>query len=268
MFLNAQSRSQFWGLMAYAAGQCRLVPPTARRHRAELACTGGVAGTGEPAQITGRAPDVHGDRAYWASGYLAWRYARNSWAVLRYPYPYHGQPGQPHRIPRSALAVKVANHVTFGPAAPIEFEAELTGVPADWQVADVSFAPQAGRPLASQWQLTAGPKVMAPGGGGYPVGTPTLNFSAASKANTCSAGSFPGGHPVRRVLNGYHVFVDSFTRGGYPPEQDLCATDANGLYVYIEQFGRHPALSVVSLFAHHLRLLGTDPASWTTAPIG
>jgi hypothetical protein len=272
MFLNAQSRSQLWGLMVYAAGQCRLLPPTAKQRRSELTCTGGVAGTGGAAQITGRAPDIHGDPAYWASGYLAWRYARDSWALLQYPYRNHGQPGAPHRIPRSALAVKVADRVRTGPAAPIEFEAELTGVPANWQVADVSFAPQDGRPLASQWQLTAGPRVLPPGGGGYPVGTPTLNFSSASKANTCSIasfrGSFPGSHPVRRVINGYRVFVDYFKRGMYPPEQDLCAADADGLWVYIEQFGRHPSLSVVSLFAHHLRLLGTDPVGWTTEPIG
>ena len=36
----------------------------------------------------------------------------------------------------------------------------------------------------------------------------------------------------------------------------------------IEQFGSHPAMSVTSLFRDHLRLLGTNPADWTTEPIG
>jgi hypothetical protein len=32
--------------------------------------------------------------------------------------------------------------------------------------------------------------------------------------------------------------------------------------------GAHPPISVASLFGDHLRLLGTNPANWTTKPIG
>jgi hypothetical protein len=35
----------------------------------------------------------------------------------------------------------------------------------------------------------------------------------------------------------------------------------------IQEFGNHPTLDVVSLFAHHLQLLGTSRAHWPTRPI-
>jgi hypothetical protein len=38
--------------------------------------------------------------------------------------------------------------------------------------------------------------------------------------------------------------------------------------VIIAVAGRHQVLSAVSLFAHHLRLLGANPAHWARKPIG
>ncbi len=70
------------------------------------------------------------------------------------------------------------------------------------------------------------------------------------------------GPPVRKVVNGYPVIV---TRG--PAGQTLCAADAGGLSVTIYESGNHPTVDVVSLFAHHLQLLGTSPAHWATHPI-
>ena len=67
---------------------------------------------------------------------------------------------------------------------------------------------------------------------------------------------------MRKVVNGYPVTV---TRG--PTGQTLCAAHAGGLSVSIYEFGNHPAVDVVSLFAHHLQLLGTSPAHWATRPI-
>jgi hypothetical protein len=42
---------------------------------------------------------------------------------------------------------------------------------------------------------------------------------------------------------------------------------AGGLSVTIYEFGNHPTLDVVTVFAHHLQLLGTSPARWATQPI-
>ena len=67
---------------------------------------------------------------------------------------------------------------------------------------------------------------------------------------------------MRKVVNGYPVIV---TRG--PAGQTLCAADAGGLSVTIYESGNHPIVDMVSLFAHHLQLLGTSPAHWATHPI-
>jgi hypothetical protein len=32
-------------------------------------------------------------------------------------------------------------------------------------------------------------------------------------------------------------------------------------------FGAHPSIDAASLFRDHMRLLGTNPANWTTKPI-
>jgi len=72
----------------------------------------------------------------------------------------------------------------------------------------------------------------------------------------------PQGHTVHKVVKGYPVIV---TRN--PGGQTLCAADAGGLSVTIHEFGNHRTVDVVSLFAHHLQLLGTNPAHWATRPI-
>ena len=51
-------------------------------------------------------------------------------------------------------------------------------------------------------------------------------------------------------------------------KEQLCAPRARGLIVVISEFGPHPAISVNSLFGRHLRLLGPNPANWTSKPIG
>ena len=51
-------------------------------------------------------------------------------------------------------------------------------------------------------------------------------------------------------------------------KEQLCAPRARGLIVVISEFGAQPSISVNSLFGHHLRLLGPNPANWTSKPIG
>jgi hypothetical protein len=57
------------------------------------------------------------------------------------------------------------------------------------------------------------------------------------------------------------------TMGGHP-RQELCAAHAGGFAVSIIQYGPRPAIGVASLFRDHLRLLGTNPANWTSNPLG
>ena len=47
----------------------------------------------------------------------------------------------------------------------------------------------------------------------------------------------------------------------------MCAAHASGFWAFIEEFGPHPTIGVASLFKH-LRFTGTNPANWTSNPIG
>ena len=49
--------------------------------------------------------------------------------------------------------------------------------------------------------------------------------------------------------------------------RDAEYTNADGLMVNIKVLGPHPVLGVVSLFAHHMALLGPHPAPWARVPI-
>jgi hypothetical protein len=47
----------------------------------------------------------------------------------------------------------------------------------------------------------------------------------------------------------------------------LFAGDADGLWLNLTINGPNPAPSAAEVFADHLKLLGPDPARWTTMPI-
>ena len=273
MFINAGSG---WSLGVYALGPCQSRPIPKKIGHAELSCTGGIMGTGEPMPIVSSAPDIQGHRAYWLGApgpYLAWQYAPGRWAALQYPTkaPAHNGAGLPSlshsaELEKSALAVKVADHTIVGPTAtPIRFPAQLTGVPASWQVSSTDLIPRAGTLAADRYQITSGPVVLVPDSPGMPDNTPQISIVPArphTANNTCSF--FGGRRPVHQVIGGYRVQTVSIPRQHL---QELCAADADGLFVYIYLAGSHPALSASRIFAH-LHLLGTDPANWTSKPIG
>jgi hypothetical protein len=63
--------------------------------------------------------------------------------------------------------------------------------------------------------------------------------------------------------------VKSWAEFLFPPISGLKDWQrAGGLAVFISESGRRPAIGVVAQFAHHLRLLGPDPANWSRTPIG
>jgi hypothetical protein len=73
----------------------------------------------------------------------------------------------------------------------------------------------------------------------------------------------------RQTINGYKVIVSNVTaRQGFPAAQQLCAADANGLHVYVTTSSGNGVPTAAAIFAHHMRLLGTAPAGWTTKPLG
>jgi hypothetical protein len=249
-----------WMLDVAAAGSCRLAPEAR-----ELTCRSSPLNPGQTWRITAKAPTVHGHRAFWArsrhvnQGYLVWEYARGGWAVLTKVGP--DQPGPARR----ALAVKIADHVRYGTHAvpPLAFPAQLTGVPAAWQLSSVLYVPSGAVSRANGYAFSAGPAVTYPSDQTQ-SGLPALRLDPAGAHSSCP--SLP--HSVHEVIAGHRVIVGHITEGQGMPGQSLCAASADGLRVTIVVAGRHQVLSVVSLFAHHLHLLGTNPAHWARNPIG
>ena len=242
-----------WSLAVYSAGRCQLA-------KAQLNCTSN-ASSGRTERITGRAPAVNGHPAFWAGPYLFWRYARGGWAWLSVP--------PSDNAAARAETVKVASHVRYGAATTpsVAFPVQLTGMPGRWQISSVYFRADAGVLRASQYSVTAGAAKLDPGSGEFAFGAPFFSTDPATSRSSCYY--YPGGQSTREVIDGYRVTVSHLPGpGGSPPEQQLCAANADGLAVFISEIGTHPAIGVTALFAHHLRLLGPDPANWTRAPSG
>jgi hypothetical protein len=108
----------------------------------------------------------------------------------------------------------------------------------------------------SQYSLT--------GSGRY---APNLTADPATPSSSCYF--YPGGQSARQTINGYRVTVNHLAAApGNPPVQQVCAANADGLSVFISTYGRHAAPDAISIFADHTRLLGTNPAAWTTQPLG
>jgi hypothetical protein len=229
-----------WALTVWAQGRCQ-------RSGVTLNCAQDPT-SGSILHISGRAPRVAGHPAFWLrrSGGLVWRYARRSWAVLA--------------IPGRRDAVKVASHVRYAIATrpSIEFPVQLTAMSPAWQVAAIFFVPvrAGGRTVlrASEYSLTGQP--------GYPA----LTTDPATAHDHCYV--YPDGQSARRIIDGYHVVVTHIpAAAGRMPVQQVCAAHADGLMIFISTYGRHPALGAVAVFTHHTRLLGPEPARWTTRPL-
>jgi hypothetical protein len=199
---------------------------------------------------------VDGQRAYWTAspGVLAWQYAVGGWAVLDYVASGHA----------SAIndAVKIADHVRFGylgePA--IRFPVQLTDVPANWQVNCVATSLLGHVMYAASDVVTAGRVTGSICGDDAPLNAPHFDAGQGAK-NACRGLIYAD--PKPEVINGYQVVLGTEKTW---PNHELCADDAAGTFVWIA-IGAHPTLSPASIFAHHLRLLGSNPAKWTTKPI-
>jgi hypothetical protein len=253
-----------WYLLAYPAGGCQLTKARGLICKAYYPFG--------PLALTSRAPDINGHRAYWATAYahfptpepvLAWQYAPGSWAVLELGKT------KPLNTHWRQVALKAASHVRFGvdAAPPVAFPVQLTGVPASWHLISgvrawmpywngVAYRSRGQVLYASEWSVSTTAASTGPRAGTRFLFT----IGLAAQYNFCRV---PTQRPfVHKVINGYSVIVN---RG--PVAQELCAADAGGLFVTIQEFGNHPTLDVASLFAH-LQLLGTSPARWATRPIG
>ena len=161
-----------------------------------------------------------------------------------------------------------AQRLRFGAATPpLVFPVRLTGLTSRWRVSDVHYFAGAGVLRADSYILIAGTSRFLPHVGDLGVWTnaPYVDIHPAPGGSTCTPHD-PAYKNTSKVINGYQVVVQRGTIGGLA-EQDVCAAHASGFWASIEEFGPHPTISVASLFKH-LRFPGTNPANWTSNPIG
>jgi hypothetical protein len=256
-YMDAGQVGPDWTLGVYARGQCHL--------------TGSASGLNCPLSklhIRQRAPDVAGHRAFWTGPgpNLVWQYARGGWARLGIPAPnlsavLHGKQGL------AGQALKIARNVRYGVPTRLVFLAQFSGLPRQWQVHNISYyVPDSGLLRADEYMLTTGSSRFHPRVGDLGVWTdaPYIMVHPAPRKGTCS----PQDRGSKRtIIDGYRVVLKRYHIGGLPV-QELCGAHADGLWFDIQVFGAHPSIHVASLFKDHMRLLGTNPANWTTNPIG
>jgi hypothetical protein len=228
-----------WTAHVFAAGRCR-------RSGARLECVLDSA-TRMNFQLARAAPRVDGHRAYWCGpgkALLVWQYARDSWAALS---------AAAHVPVRETLKVAstLRYHVATRPS--IRFPVQLTRMSPAWHVIGMYFRYDAGVRRASQYQLAGG------------RGAPSITTDPATRDGGCFS---PRGQSVQKTINGYRVTITHYpAASGRPAEQQLCAAHADGLSLFYSTFGGHASPGAAALFAQHTRLLGTNPAAWTTQPL-
>ena len=208
--------------------------------------------------VVRRAPAVTGRPAFWLiDDTLAWEYAPHAWATLS---AYLGQ-GLSH----ARTMVKIAAHVRFAAARvpSLRFPFQLTGLPASWHAVSAVWRPTS-RGLAGG-ALAVGPASASPGMG-------VISQIGVAPAGHATCGAPPGS--ARVTLRGVRAFLT--LRGphnGTPASQELCVPHADGLSVSFTLYRppgspAFPLGGATGIFLHHLRLLGPNPANWTTRPLG
>jgi hypothetical protein len=282
---SPSERWAVWDLSVYTAGACKLAAK-------QFTCS--PDGRIKLDLITGRAPDVRGRPAFWSGSGLVWQYASHGWGRLVFPYPFN-TPQLPKTIRAGTVtpgttratvkhnAIKLVSRLKVGVATqPLVFPAQFTGVPSQWQVASAQYVPDGAVLRASSYTLNAAAAAGArdtDAGLSFQDNLPYVEISPVSAhPPPCSYSmhNTRGNRTVHKTINGYRVIVNH--QHGHTAaigsmashlfrSQALCTANAGGLAVNLSETGPHPALSVASLFKDHLRLLGTNPADWTTKPI-
>jgi hypothetical protein len=266
--VGSAAKGQF-SLTVWASGTCNLdaaqVRADLRRHHHPLLdCEDATIGWAT--NLSRPAPAVGGRPGFWFYGHmLAWEYARHAWATL-----YVSRRGAPIA---AETIVRVAAHVRYAATAKpvVKFPFQLTGLPASWRVMSVAG-----------WRAT--PDGLLAGASSEHGFTTTVGRANGPVTGTIgqivitpgkgSCSFFRGSSKSKRVaLGGVTAIVTHFTGSGARPYQGLCIPETNGLHVFFLEFpepGRAGFAfgGVTGVFTHHLRLLGPDPANWTTRPIG
>jgi len=272
----------------WAAGACQLrnhmsasqvkpgYPPDYYSARYPRRLAGACAGM----PLAAAAPPVAGDPAFWTpTGGLAWEYAPGSWAHMAPRYATSsghsgsglwryranigwragvklaGHPATVQSAHTRALLLKVAAGVRYGGTTPVPFGFRLTGLPGSWQPQQAMYTTSGGRLVGSSLTETS-------------AGSPYNLYVAVSPAGSLAAGSRPCDGPPPSAPK-----AQSLARILGP---SMCKASYRGMTVRIglmpgkklwrKRSRPSPPFTPVSVF-RHLRLLGPDPASWTTSPL-
>jgi hypothetical protein len=252
-----------WSLEIYAAGMCAL------HGGAKLICQDGPSIyllASRAVSINGRAISINGHEAFWSMprGHqtswtgehqeIIWEYAPGAWATLESP----GCCSTVANRQPVATLLRIARQISFGldTGAPIRFDFQLTEVPGEWRVSQLSYQAHDGSMLANFLQLTT-PQ--------YPRMQVNINVLPGGTGNAI----YCGGRARPSVLRGYGVETSTnppSMKGQASHTYGLCANDVGGLAFDITtaDLASH---AVTDLF-DHMRFLGPSSADWVTNPIG
>jgi hypothetical protein len=255
-YLNLYSGTHFrWQLTLFAAGACQQAAST-------VSCSlGGSASQSFP--LAARAPAVHGHPAFWA-GYcnsqcLIWQYAPGAWVELT---------NASARAQSDRTVIQTASDARFGSSTqPIKFAVQLSSMPPGWYLQSVFFVHKRGALLATEYNFCDA----------YSASCVPLIFTVSAGKSVAVGGVDGIGVPDHCqvlppdslteyvVIHGFRVTASQNL--GFPPQENACTADADGLWVDIGVTSSHPAITPVALF-RRMRLLGSDPAGWVTEPVG
>jgi hypothetical protein len=203
--------------------------------------------------LTGPAPAIDGRAAYWGrpdggtnQTDEAFLIAPGNWVVATFP--------------SRADDTAVIQHLIIGRTVPpVRYLAQLTGTWPGLGLLYLTASYSRGMLAAGQWVL---------GAPGFPVSFPPVQISVSRAVPGYCNGATGG---MRSVINGIQVTIWPQPAGEShgvrsPAGQTLCAAAA-GQDIQIDVYRTYPGVTAASIFAH-LRLFGSDPANWSTRPIG
>lgn len=228
-----------------------------------------VACTDADFTVTGAAPDINGQPAFWTDhgAGVVWEYAPDAWAELSLSgLAAGGGKAVPPTPATRALLQKVAAHVAYGGATPLTFAFRLSGeLPAGWQLWRIGFGVSGGRAFGTG--ITAGPS----------VDTSALSIYASTVTGppVCDFGSGRSSYVNRLGVSWMRIVNDEPSHVW----QRLCATKpVDGLTgaditMDIDRPGFSTPLpgsaqlgGVLGVLGR-LLLLGPDPGAWIANPV-
>jgi len=217
-------------------------------------------------RLASRAVSINGHAAFWSMprGHqtswtgehqeIIWEYAPGAWATFESPGCCSAVA---NRQPVATL-LRIAREISFGPDrdALIRFDFQLTDVPSDWRVSQLSYGAHDGSMLANFLQVTA-------------LQHPRMQvYINVSPGGTGSA-YYCGGPAKHSVLRGYDVETSTNPppmAGEASDTYGLCANDVGSLAFDITTSDLR-SRAVTELFRHMRFLVSDTSADWVTNPI-